>query len=135
MLKGKMIQPEIMETLSLCGHGCKVLIADGNYPLKARTAGARRVYLGLTPGLPTVTDVLKALLSVSNFESAEVMLTDDGSDPAIFADFKALLPDIELKKIGKEDFYAACCGPMVELAISTGEQRTYANILLTVGCS
>jgi L-fucose mutarotase/ribose pyranase (RbsD/FucU family) len=24
---------------------------------------------------------------------------------------------------------------MVELAISTGEQRTYANILLTVGCS
>ena len=40
MLKGKMIHPEIMETLSLCGHGCKVLIADGNYPLKARTAGA-----------------------------------------------------------------------------------------------
>ena len=39
MLKGNMIHPEIMETLSLCGHGCKVLIADGNYPLKARTAG------------------------------------------------------------------------------------------------
>ena len=135
MLKGKMIHPEIMEALSLCGHGCKILIADGNYPLKARTAGARRVYLGLTPGLPTVTDVLKALLSVSNFESAEVMLTDDGSEPAIFADFKELLPDVELKKIDKYAFYAACCEPMVELAISTGEQRTYANILLTVGCS
>ncbi|MBQ3701717.1 MAG: RbsD/FucU family protein [Oscillospiraceae bacterium] len=135
MLKGNMIHPEIMETLSLCGHGCKVLIADGNYPLKARTAGARCVYLGLTPGLPTVTDVLKALLSVSNFESAEVMLTDDGSVPEIFADFKELLPDIELKKIDKESFYAACCEPMVELAISTGEKRTYANILLTVGCS
>ena len=135
MLKGNLIHPEIMETLSLCGHGCKVLIADGNYPLKARTAGARRVYLGLTPGQPTVTDVLKALLSASNFESAEVMLTDDGSDPEIFADFKELLPDIELKKIGKEAFYAACCEPMVALAISTGEKRTYANILLTVGCS
>ena len=71
MLKGKMIHPEIMETLSLCGHGCKVLIADGNYPLKARTNGARRVYLGLAPGLPTVTDVLKALLSVSNFVSIQ----------------------------------------------------------------
>ena len=46
-----------------------------------------------------------------------------------------LLPDIELKKIDKQAFYDACCEPMVELAISTGEQRTYANILLTVGCS
>ncbi len=135
MLKGKMIHPEIMEALSLCGHGCKILIADGNYPLKARTAGARRVYLGLTPGLPTVTDVLRALLSVSNFESAEVMLTPDGSEPEIFADFRQLLPDAELKKIDRDAFYAACCEPMVELAISTGEQRTYANILLTVGCS
>ena len=137
MLKGKMIHPEIMETLSLCGHGCKVLIADGNYPLKARTNGARRVYLGLTPGLPTVTDVLKALLSVQSFESAEVMLTEDGSDPEIFADFKIIKYTIFicLKKIDKQAFYDACCEPMVELAISTGEQRTYANILLTVGCS
>ena len=75
------------------------------------------------------------LLSVQSFESAEVMLTEDGSDPEIFADFKELLPDIELKKIDKQAFYDACCEPMVELAISTGEQRTYANILLTVGCS
>ena len=135
MLKGNMIHPEIMETLSLCGHGCKVLIADGNYPLLSRTDGARLVYLGLKPGLPTVTDVLEALLSVSNFESAEVMLTPDGSDPEIFADFKRLLPDTPLHKIDKDAFYAACCEPMVMLAISTGEQRTYANILLTVGCS
>lgn len=135
MLKGQMINPEIMEALSLCGHGCKVLIADGNYPLRARTAGAKRVYLGLTPGLPTVTDVLRALLTVSNFESAEVMFAEDGSEPEIFADFRALMPDTPLVKLEKQEFYDACCGPMVELAISTGEQRTYANILLTVGCS
>lgn len=135
MLKGNMIHPEIMETLSLCGHGCKILIADGNYPLKARTAGARRVYLGLMPGMPTVTDVLKALLSVSNFEAAQVMLTEDGSEPEIFSDFRQLLPDVALETLDKDAFYAACCEPMVELAISTGEQRTYANILLTVACS
>lgn len=135
MLKGNMIHPEIMEALSLCGHGCKVLIADGNYPLRARTAGAKRVYLGLTPGLPTVTDVLKALLSVSNFESAQVMLTEDGSEPEIFSDFRKLMPDVPLEAIDKYSFYSACCEPMVELAISTGEQRTYANILLTIGCS
>lgn len=136
MLKGNMINPDIMQALSLCGHGSQILIADGNYPLKARTSpAAKRVYLGLTPGLPTVTDVLKALLSVSNFEAARVMLTEDGGEPEIFADFRALLPEIELEKTEKNAFYAACCEPMVELVISTGEKRTYANILLTVGCS
>lgn len=136
MLKGNMINPDIMQALSLCGHGSKVLIADGNYPLKARTAPtAKRVYLGLMPGLPTVTDVLKALLSVSNFESAQVMLTPDGGEPEIFADFHELLPETAFEKIDRDAFYAACCEPMVELVISTGEKRTYANILLTVGCS
>ena len=30
MLKTKLIHPEIMAALSLCGHGSKVLIADAN---------------------------------------------------------------------------------------------------------
>lgn len=52
MLNGALIHPQIMAALSLCGHGDKVLIADGNYPLAAKTAGAERVYLGLTPACP-----------------------------------------------------------------------------------
>ena len=61
MLKGKLIHPDIMAALALCGHGDKVLIADGNYPLDSKTGQAETVYLGLTPGLPTVTDVLAAI--------------------------------------------------------------------------
>ena len=37
MLKGKLIHPDIMAALALCGHGDKVLIADGNYPLDSKT--------------------------------------------------------------------------------------------------
>lgn len=55
MLKGKLIHPDIMAALALCGHGDKVLIADGNYPLDSKSGEAETVYLGLTPGLPTVT--------------------------------------------------------------------------------
>ena len=56
MLKGKLIHPDIMAALALCGHGDKVLIADGNYPLDSKTGQAETVYLGLTPAcllLPT----------------------------------------------------------------------------------
>ena len=135
MLTGKLIHPEIIGALSYCGHGDKILIADGNYPLDSKTADAALVYLGLTPGSPTVTEVLDALLSCSNFEKAEVMQPEDGSTPEIFAEFQELLGGMALDKLGRYEFYDACCVPAVRLAISTGEKRTYANILLTVGVS
>ena len=52
MLTTKCIHPGIMKALSLCGHGSKVLIADGNYPLEEKSGNAEKIYLGLTPGLP-----------------------------------------------------------------------------------
>lgn len=133
MLKGKLIHPDIMAALALCGHGDKVLIADGNYPLDSRTGDAEKVYLGLTPGLPTVTDVLEAIQSVVNIEKAEVMDPADGSTPEIFGEFRQLLGGMELDALGRYEFYDACCLPGVRLAISTGEKRVFANILLTIG--
>ena len=133
MLTGKCIHPELIRVLSLCGHGDKVLIADGNYPLASKTGDAEKVYLGVTPGLPTVTDVLAALQSVINIEKAEVMDPADGTTPEIFGEFQTMLGGMELHKLGRYEFYDACCQDGVRLAISTGEQRVYANILLTVG--
>lgn len=133
MLKGKLIHPEIMAALSLCGHGDKVLIADGNYPLNAKSGGAEKVYLGLTPGLPTVTDVLAAVQEAVVIEKAEVMEPGDGTTPEIFGEFTKMLGGMELGKIGRWDFYDECCKNSVRLAISTGEKRTFANILITIG--
>lgn len=135
MLTGKCIHPDLLRVLSRCGHGDKILIADGNYPLAAKSGEAEKVYLGLTPGLPTVTDVLAALQSVCNFEKMEVMQPEDGSTPTIFADFARMLPDAPLETLGRWNYYDACCQPAVRLAISTGEGRTFANLLLTVGCA
>ena len=135
MLTGKCIHPELMRVVSLLGHGDKILIADGNYPLASKTGDAPKVYLGLTPGLPTVTDVLAALQSVANFEKAEVMDPADGTTPAIFGEFQQMLGGMELDKLGRYEFYDACCVPGVRLVISTGEQRVFANVLLTVGCA
>lgn len=136
MLKTKLIHPEIMAALSLCGHGSKVLIADGNYPLAEKSGNAQKVYLGLCPGTPTVAQVLEAIHSVCEIEKAEVMKTPDGSEPEIYPEFKKELPDLDLTVLGQYEFYDACMAEnVVQLAISTGEKRTYANILLTIGCA
>ena len=107
MLKGKLIHPDIMAALALCGHGDKVLIADGNYPLDSKTGQAETVYLGLTPGLPTVTDVLAAIQSTVNIEKAEVMDPADGTTPEIFGEFQTMLDGMELNKLGRYEFYDA----------------------------
>jgi L-fucose mutarotase len=131
MLKTACIHPEIMRVLSRCGHGDKILIADGNYPLESKSGDAAKVYLGLTSGSPEVTEVLKVLAQVVNFEKAEVMVPD-GEQPPIFDEFRNILGGMELSGLERFQFYEACCQPNVRLAISTGEKRTFANILLTI---
>ena len=132
MLKTACIHPDIMRVLSLCGHGDKVLIADGNYPLASKSGDAEKVYLGLTSGSPEVTQVLEVLSKVINIEKAEVMVPD-GEQPPIFDEFAKILNGMELSGLERYEFYDACCLPNVRLAVSTGEKRTFANILITVG--
>ena len=134
MLKSKLLHPEILGVLGGSGHGGKVLIADGNYPFNTRAnPAARRVYLNLAPGLVTVTDVLEALLTAIPVEAADVMITDSGAEPDIYADFRRLLPGMALTATERFQFYDKCRDSDVCLVIATGEQRLYANILLTIG--
>lgn len=134
MLKSKLLHPQILAALGSSGHGSGVLIADGNYPFITRAnPAAERVYLNFTPGLLSATQVLEVLVSAIPVEAAHVMVPPDGAEPPIFSEFRSFLPDIELEKHGRFEFYDLARGSDVSLVIATGEQRIYANILLTIG--
>lgn len=134
MFKTKLTNPEILSALSMCGHGSKVLISDANYPLEQKTGNCKKIYVGVMPGLPTATDVLRAIHSVVEIEKAEVMVPGDGSTPEIFAEFEEEL-GMKLEGTGRYEYYDLCASPDVYLAIQTGEQRTFSNILITIGCA
>jgi L-fucose mutarotase len=144
MLKGQLIHPEILAALAGSGHGSMVLISDGNYPHGTRRGpNAKIVYLNLAPGMVTCTDVLKTLVTAINIEKADVMdyaRTGPNSlekDPPIWNEFREILhasnADLELSKIERFKFYDAASTPEVCLTIATGDQRIYANLLLTIG--
>ena len=134
MLKSRLIHPHILDALASAGHGAKVLIADGNYPASTQLGeNAELVYLNLAPGKPTVTEVLDILLTAIPLEDAAVMEPDEGPEPPIFREFRSLLPSLELTKYNRFEFYEEASGPDTCLQIITGEQRIYANILLTIG--
>ena len=134
MLKYRLLHPEILGALGGAGHGARILIADGNYPLSTGShPAARRVYLNLAPDLLRVTDVLEVLADAVPIEAVHTMRPDEDAEPSIFADFRRLLPGLDVQPLKRLAFYDAARGPDVALAIATGERRLYANILLTIG--
>jgi L-fucose mutarotase len=135
LLKTGLLHPDILRAVAGAGHGARILIADGNYPF-ATTAGpnADVVYLNLAPGLVSATDTLRVLASIIPIEAAHVMQTADGTEPPIFTEFRRLLPlEVNIEPIERFAFYETVGQPDVCLVIATGEQRIYANILLTIG--
>ena len=144
MIRGQLIHPHILDALGRAGHGSKVLISDGNYPhWTKRGSNAQVVYLNLAPGLVNATDVLKLLVTAVPFESAAVMETAKTGpyamteDPPIWNEFRQILHaagvDSDLDRIERHKFYDAAGTSDVCLTVATGEQRIYANLLLTIG--
>lgn len=133
MLLSKCIHPEILEAVGKMGHGSRILISDGCYPhITGSPASAKKVWLNLMPDVLRVTDVLEALTSIIPVEEAFVMVPPDEADQPIFAEFKKLLGETELTKLQRLEFYDKAREPDTALMIATGDQRNWANLLLTM---
>jgi L-fucose mutarotase len=135
MISTKLTHPEILKALASAGHGSKVVLADSNYPFSTGSnPNAVHVYLNLTPGTVKVTEVLEVLIGTIPIEAAHAIQPDDGSSPPIFDEYRDILPDdLELATLGRYDFYATAKSEDTALIIATGEQRTWACIILTIG--
>ena len=135
MLRTRLTHPEILAALAAAGHGSQVLISDGNFPNATATPPtARRVYLNLSPGRVTATEVLEAIPATAPLEAAAVMRPDDADAPPMLAEFRALLPPgTPVEVVERFAFYELARGRDVTLVVATGDQRLYANVLLTLG--
>jgi L-fucose mutarotase len=135
MLQYRLTHPEILAALAAAGHGSTVLLADGHYPV-ATAAGpnAVRVALNLTPGTVTVTEVLRVIVDAVPVESYAVMEPPaDVGEPEIFEAFAEILPERARTDLERFAFYIASKTDDLALVVQTGDIRTYANILLTLG--
>jgi len=145
MLKTTLLHPDILRIVARGGHHSKILIADGNYPAATKKGpNAELVCLQLTPGVPTVSQVLRTLLSALPIDHVNTMgiPPDDPyaqqGDPPVWAEYRQIVADsgtkLTLEPILKWDFYQHVESPDHILTIQTADQALWANVLLTLGC-
>jgi L-fucose mutarotase len=145
MLKTSLLHPEILRLCARAGHHSKILIADGNYPAATKKGlGAELVCLQLAPGIPTVAQVLQAILSAVPIDVINTMgiPPDDPyashGEPPAWLEFREIARDAGLsatiEPISKWDFYEAVESPDHILTVQTADQALWANLLLTIGC-
>jgi L-fucose mutarotase len=134
MLFTKCIHPQLLGILGQLGHGSWILISDGGYPHATATPReAEKVYLNLTPGLLTVSQILEVLKETVPIEEASVMTPPDGTMQPVFDDYKRILPEVKFNYVSQFDFYEVAQQKNVGLVIASGDVRNYANLLIKVG--
>ena len=145
MLKHQLIHPKINEVLGRAGHHARILIADGNYPASTKKGlNAELVCLNLSPGIVTVAQVLRAVLSAVPVDHVNTMgiPPDDPyaakGEPPVWNEYRQILHNcglkLELEPILKWDFYKHVESPDHVLTIQTADQALWANVLLAEGC-
>lgn len=95
------------------------------------------------PGVLNCAQVLEAILSAVPIDEINTMMyTHDDpyaldADPPVWDDYRKVIADagldLELKPIGKWDFYDAVATPDHVLTVQTADRQRYANILLSIG--
>lgn len=134
MLTTTLLHPEILHAIARAGHGSRILIADGNYPV-GTTLGANSalVHLNLRPDQLTVDEILDALLSAIVVEEATVMTPAPGIDVPAQDGFRAALDGVPFRSVERHAFYAEARTDDVALTVASGDRRIYANLILTIG--
>ncbi len=134
MLKTPVIHPTILEALARSGHFAQVVIADGNLPVGALSGpNSTTVHLNFRPGLLDALTVLEGILDVCPVQGGTVMKKPAEANAEIHDAYKKMLGDVEWSEMERWAFYDKIREPATTLIIQTGEQRRFANLILTVG--
>lgn len=122
------LHPELLDLIAAAGHGDIIVLTDAGLRVPE---GARRIDLGLTCGVPTVVDVVRAVGEELVIEAATVATEFREWNPDVYAATIAELP-VEPDERPHQELM----DDMAERAyayVKTGECTAYASVALVCG--
>ena len=130
MIRGRLLNSEIISVLAAMGHTDQLVIADAGLPIPA---AVKRIDLALEKGLPSF-DATLALIA-SNMVMVKVILAEEikENNPEMLKKIKEILSDkkIEIEFVSHEYFKKLSSSS--KAIVRTGECTPYANIILQSG--
>jgi len=128
MKTGGILHPELLEVIGAAGHGDVILLADAGLRIPERR---RRLDLGVTCGVPTMAQVVEALVPELVVEAAMVATEFEDWNPEVYADVVGRLPVVP-GALPHQELMA----DMAERAfayVKTGECSAYSSVALVCG--
>jgi D-ribose pyranase len=122
------LHPELLDIIAAAGHGDIIVLTDAGLRVPK---GARRIDLGLTCGIPTIVDVVRAVGEELVIEAATVATEFHEWNPNVYAATIAELP-VEPDERPHQELM----DDMAERAyvyVKTGECSAYASVALVCG--
>lgn len=130
MKRTALLHAELSHAIACLGHGDMLVIGDVGLPIPAGPAGPRRIDLAVTPGLPAVADVLRAVLTEMQVERALIATEAVQREPGHALPGWCTLPVVP-EQLPHDDFKRLTA--QARVMVRTGECTPYANVILVAG--
>ncbi|QRG66407.1 D-ribose pyranase [Brevibacillus choshinensis] len=128
MKKIGILNSEISALISKLGHTDRIVICDAGLPIPDNVT---RIDLAVVAGLPSLIEVLNAVLLEMQVEKAIFAEELIQAQPSTHIYLEAALPDVELTSVSHEEFKELTKD--AKAVIRTGECTPYANVILQAG--
>lgn len=128
MKRGGVLNPALSHLLASTGHTDYFTVCDRGFPVPE---GPERIDLALVDDIPTVLDVLAAVIAEWSLDRVLIAHEMDAISPDRVAEMDALLGDVPLERVSH--------GQLKHLAqtaratVRTGDTVPYANIIVVSG--
>ena len=128
MKRAGILNPSLSHLLASTGHTDYFTICDRGFPVPV---GPERIDLALTDGIPSVLDVLRAVLS--EWSADRVLITNEMGEisPGRVAALRDLVGNIPLERVSHVELKRL--SQSSRATVRTGDTVPYANIIVVSG--
>jgi D-ribose pyranase len=126
--RGGILHPALGHLLSSTGHTDYFTICDRGFPVPL---GPERIDLALVDDMPTVLDVVRAVMAEWSIDRVIITHEMDDISPGRVAELEHLLGDVPLERVSHLELKRlASTG---RATVRTGDTTPYANLILVSG--
>jgi D-ribose pyranase len=128
MKRGGVLSPALSHLLASTGHTDYFTVCDRGFPVPD---GPERIDLALVDDIPTVLDVLSAVIAEWSLDRVLIAHEMNAISPDRVAEMRELLGDVPLERVSHAQLKRLARG--ARATVRTGDTVPYANIIVVSG--